>query len=144
MEIYGQIVSVCSVFASAVALNREPVAYIKALVKTTKLMLLQGFVPVGELIEPSLVVPSIGAAADYAIRIVIVPPLDAVGCEVLVERWEVMNRALEFIKHAIQDANMAGASYTCDKIAETCEMLDIQIGIFEELGVHGDLSLGNE
>ena len=140
MELLGETVTVCSIFDAAVEINLLPVAYIKSLVKTTMLML-NTAVAEDEEVVPYEAVPAIGVAADYAAQIVIVPSLLAPGCEELIERWEMMNAALTFIKDAVNDANTPGATYTREQIQATCTQMNEKIAVFEEFGVHGEASL---
>lgn len=140
MELLGETVTVCSVFDAAVEINLLPITYIKSLLKTTMLML-NTAVAEDEEVVPYEAVPAIGVAADYAAQIVIVPSLFAPGCEELIERWEMMNAALTFIKDAINDANTLGATYTREQIQASCTLMNEKIAVFEEFGVHGEASL---
>jgi len=140
LELLGETVTVCSVFDAAVEINYLPVAHIKQLVKTTMLMLSAAGADDEEEVVPYEAVPAIGAAADYSANIVIVPSLFAPGCEELIARWEMMNAALTFIKDAISDANTLDVTYTRAQILATCGLLNEKIAVFEEFGVHGEVT----
>lgn len=140
MVLLGETVTVCSIFEAAVELNYLPIARIKSLLKTTMLML-NTAVADDEEVVPYEAVPAIGVAADYAAQIVIVSPIFAPGCEELIERWEMMNAALTFIKDAVNDANTLDVTYTREQILATCTQMNDKIAVFEEYGVHGEASL---
>jgi hypothetical protein len=140
VDVFGEVVSVCSIFDAAAEINYLPVAHIKRLLKTTMLML-NTAVAEDEEVVPYEAIPAIGVAYDYATQIHIVPSVFAPGCEELIARWNTMNAALSFIKDAINDANIPGVTYTRQQIMATCTQLNDKIAVFEEYGVHGEVAL---
>jgi hypothetical protein len=139
MQIHGGVVTMCTAFTDMVDNNRNSILAIKALVKSTKLMM-NRINQRSDRMSPSEVLPMIGIAEDYAIAICPVEPMDAVGCEELRERWGKINESLIFIQTTILDANQATALYTRAEIAEACAEITTQIALFEEYSVYDHIA----
>lgn len=128
---HGAIVTMQSAFEDMIENNRNSVLAIKALVKTTKLMM-NRINQRTDRMSPSEVLPTIGIAEDYALQLCPVEPLNLNGSEEIHDKWEKINQTLIFIQTTILDANQASASYTRAEIAEACDEINTQIAIFEE------------